>query len=147
MRTWKSNSTEETILIAEKIAQDVRVPAVVALTGELGAGKTQFAKGFALGLGVANAVNSLISPTFNLMQSYQGEIFSLYHWDWYRLNSYNDIVELGYFEQKNMSIYLIEWADRFPDIFDEDTVWIDISYSEQSNERNLVCRVGSYNEG
>jgi len=135
---WYSGSTEETIQIAKDLATTITTPKTIALKGDLGVGKTQFAKGIALGLGIENALETLISPTFNLMQTYKGGRFPFYHWDWYRLKTEEDVYELGFFEYKPGAVYLVEWAEKFSKFFDEQTLWIQLNYEEQMNERKIV---------
>lgn len=85
---------------------------VVALIGELGAGKTVFAKGLADGLGVPNAQKDVVSPSFMIIREHQGRV-PFYHMDLYRLNSKDEILQLNlgeYFEKEG--VCLVEWADR-----------------------------------
>ncbi|SFA96510.1 tRNA threonylcarbamoyladenosine biosynthesis protein TsaE [Cohnella sp. OV330] len=100
-------SEADTVRFAERLA-DLCVPgALIALDGDLGAGKTRFAKAFAAGLGVPGMVNS---PTFTIVKEYEGGRLPLYHMDVYRL-SIEEADELGldeYFEGKGVS--LVEWA-------------------------------------
>lgn len=86
-----SSSLEQTEQFAAKLAQFIQPPTVMALVGELGSGKTTFLKSFCKALGVTDEV---ISPTFVLEQIYQGK-FPIYHYDWYRLENFQEAYELG----------------------------------------------------
>lgn len=122
MITRLSNSPSETAKIAEKFGQRVREGTVIALTGELGAGKTLFVQSLARTLGVESNVTS---PTFNLMNLYEG-ICPIVHFDLYRLQDEEDLDEIGFYEyvESEEGIVLIEWADKFLDALPENYVLI-----------------------
>jgi tRNA threonylcarbamoyladenosine biosynthesis protein TsaE len=119
-----TTSEEGTSLAGESLAAGLRAGDVVLLYGELGAGKTAFVRGMARGLGAA--AEDVSSPTFTLMQEYQGGSATLYHVDLYRLEA-KEIDDLGLEELiSGDGIVAIEWADRWagrPD--DACEVWID----------------------
>ncbi|HZK18528.1 MAG TPA: tRNA (adenosine(37)-N6)-threonylcarbamoyltransferase complex ATPase subunit type 1 TsaE [Clostridia bacterium] len=105
----KTLSSEETMLLGERLAGLLMPGDLVCLIGELGAGKTHFAKGVAVGLGVEDTVTS---PTFTLIKEYEGRI-PFYHMDAYRLESAEELEDLGYDEYLyGEGVTLIEWADR-----------------------------------
>ncbi|MDQ0204842.1 tRNA (adenosine(37)-N6)-threonylcarbamoyltransferase complex ATPase subunit type 1 TsaE [Pectinatus haikarae] len=106
---------------------------VVCLEGELGAGKTTLTQGMAAFL----HCNSASSPTFNLMNVYEGDV-SIYHFDLYRLNSEDDLYEIGFYEyvQENGEIIIIEWPDRFSDALPEDNLYIRMC--EQKDGRRKI---------
>jgi tRNA threonylcarbamoyladenosine biosynthesis protein TsaE len=110
--TVTTRSEEETIALARAFAAGLRPGAVVLLLGDLGAGKTTFVRGLALGLGLdAEAVSS---PTFTLIQDYRGHP-SLYHVDLYRLQG-AEIDDLGLEElSTGDAIVAIEWAEKLPE--------------------------------
>jgi tRNA threonylcarbamoyladenosine biosynthesis protein TsaE len=102
---------EETDYIGEMLGRVITEPLVIALKGELGAGKTVFVRGAARGLEVKDQVTS---PTFVLMKIYRGRL-PLYHFDFYRLTSDQDQDELGFEEYlPGNGVAFIEWADRLP---------------------------------
>ncbi len=107
-------SEDETISLAERFAHRLVVGDVVALNGELGAGKTQFVKGVCHGLGVLDAVTS---PSFIIMNEYKasrngGTLLSVYHFDFYRIKSLSELYDLGIEEYfYGNGICLIEWAE------------------------------------
>ncbi len=110
-----SASTEATRAFAAALAPCARPGDRLALVGPLGAGKTQFAKGFALGLGVEDVVNS---PSFTLMAEYDGRL-TLFHQDLYRLEGAADVLAGGLLdERQDDGVTLSEWADRLDEGLD-----------------------------
>ena len=108
---------------------------ILALTGDLGAGKTHFTKGVALGLGAAE--NEVTSPTFTLINEYAGGRLPLYHFDFYRLDSPEEALRLDlddYLEGRGVCV--IEWADKFPELLPPRTRWFHFSIG--ADEARLV---------
>jgi tRNA threonylcarbamoyladenosine biosynthesis protein TsaE len=121
-----SNSPEETRRAGESWARELAGGpggVVLGLVGPLGAGKTEFVKGLALGLGVSDLVTS---PTFTLVHEHAGnDGVTLYHVDLYRLKSQEEMLALGLEEMIcEGSVLVVEWADRFPSFFGSETRWI-----------------------
>lgn len=114
---------------------------IVALTGELGSGKTTFAQGFLEYFGVKKAN----SPTFVIMKKYlpakiftknlSGQAFYLYHIDCYRIRSSRDLLELGFKEiaSDSHNIILIEWAERINDLLPKNTIRINFKHKSEKN--------------
>ena len=112
MGTIVTASAEETERLGEILAPLLRAGDVVALSGDLGAGKTRLVQGVARGLGIADAVTS---PTFNLLLVHPAPV-PLYHFDLYRLEREDELGDIGFFETiESDGVSLIEWGDRFPD--------------------------------
>ena len=106
-----SKSGAETVELGAKLGRLLAPGDFIALLGELGAGKTQFAKGIAVGLEV-DAGTPVTSPTYNILNIYQGRL-PLYHFDLYRLHGAADIEELGFEEYfSGTGVCLVEWAER-----------------------------------
>ena len=106
-----SNSEEDTIELAQNIESEKFPNMVICLEGDLGSGKTIFAKAFAASMGIEE---NITSPTFNIIKEYDGEL-KLYHMDVYRLNDKNDNIGItDYFKKKGICI--IEWSDLIEDI-------------------------------
>ena len=107
-----SENEEMTMEIAKKYAMSIKSPTVISLVGDLGAGKTTFAKGFAKGLEISELVTS---PTFTILNTYEGRL-PLYHFDMYRLSSCQEAEELGFEEYFDLKILkgvsLVEWAEN-----------------------------------
>ena len=106
---------EETRALGACLGRCARVGDIVACRGVLGAGKTTFVQGFAEGLG-AGGDNYVRSPTFALVHVYHGRI-PLYHLDFYRLSSCDEVQDIGFGEYLEAGgVVIIEWADKFPEI-------------------------------
>lgn len=131
----QTKSASETIRIGRRIGSRLLPGDVVALVGELGAGKTQFIKGLAAGAGIANPTY-ISSPSFTLINEYPGKI-TFYHIDLFRLGKEKEAEELGlddYFQGN--SITVIEWADKIPSLLPDELLLICIAYTGR-NTRSL----------
>lgn len=112
-KVFLSKSVEDTYRLAEIVAKNLTAGEVVILDGDLGAGKTTFTKGLFKALGVTETVTS---PTFTIMNEYLGTKFKLYHFDMYRIESEDELAELGFEEQLfSDGISVIEW-NKFSDL-------------------------------
>ena len=115
MKSFETHSEEETIELGRTIAKELPRKAVVLLIGNLGAGKTTLAKGILSGLGAAEP-EDVTSPTFTLVHEYGGGC--AYHVDLYRLDTAQQVATLGLDEILDRdALVLIEWGERFPDLF------------------------------
>jgi tRNA threonylcarbamoyladenosine biosynthesis protein TsaE len=131
-----SRNPEETFLIGKIIGKNLSIQDVVALIGELGAGKTCLTQGIARGVGVPN-LYPITSPSFTLINEYQGRV-TLYHFDLYRLTGSHDIEDMGYEEYLfGDGICVIEWADKIRDILPINTLFISLKYLNE-NEREML---------
>lgn len=107
-----SHSIEETVAFGKSLAAALRPGDVLALCGELGAGKTHFTKGLAEGLGCDP--QEVTSPTFTLVHEYAGGRLPLYHFDFYRLESEDAVLQIGLDDYlASGGVLAIEWADKF----------------------------------
>lgn len=112
--TFESHSREETIKFAAGMAAKAEPGEVFTLTGDLGVGKTVFAKGFAKGLGVTEPVTS---PTFTIVQEYLSGRLPFYHFDVYRIGDPDEMEETGFYDYLDRGgVVLIEWAELIEDI-------------------------------
>jgi tRNA threonylcarbamoyladenosine biosynthesis protein TsaE len=110
VRTIQTASSEATRALAASLASAAQAGDLIALRGELGAGKTQFAKGFGAGLGVTATINS---PSYVLMSEYAGRL-PLFHLDLYRLDDAADALAGGLLDERQATgVTLVEWAERF----------------------------------
>ena len=117
-----SDSPERTAAAGAECALGTKTGDVFALIGDLGAGKTQFVKGFVAALGSAAEVTS---PTFTLIHEYSDGRVPIYHFDFYRLDTPDEVARLGLDEYLfGDGVCVIEWADRFPDLLPAGTRWI-----------------------
>lgn len=143
---YVSNSADQTQKIASQIAQKFKEKSgVVALVGELGAGKTTFTQGFAKALGVTDKI---ISPTFVLIRQHEIPGTSkrtLFHIDLYRLEGKIDIIQTGIkelFDYSNGNIILIEWAEKIKEKLPEDTLWL--SFKKTSEKQRQIKTTNIY---
>lgn len=105
------NNEEKTIELGKVLGQLIESPCLIYLEGDLGAGKTHLTKGIASGLGIEEDITS---PTFTLINEYISEKIKLYHLDLYRLDSLNQVLNLGVedFIDTEKSIVIMEWSDK-----------------------------------
>ena len=128
-------SEEETMNIARELGRKAAPGEVYALSGDLGAGKTVFAKGFAKGLGIEEHISS---PTFTIMQIYDEGRLPLYHFDVYRIADPEEMEEIGYGEYfYGDGVCLVEWAELVDEIMPPATRRIRI---ERDLEKGFSCR-------
>ncbi len=117
-----TNSVEETIYLGKSIANTLRSGDVVLLNGDLGAGKTHLVKGIAQGLGIKDTITS---PTFTIENKYKGSKAKLNHFDVYRVNDEDEILDIGFEESiYSDAVSVIEWSDLIKGILPEE--YIDI---------------------
>ncbi len=121
---FESKNTEQTIRFAEKIGKLLKKGDVIAYTGGLGAGKTTFTRGLALGLGLEDSV---CSPTFSIVNEYRGENLTLYHFDMYRIMGAEALETTGFYDYPlEESVFAVEWSENISDELPDDTIYIDI---------------------
>ncbi len=136
--TIRSTSTEQTESLGRSIGERLVEGDVVALSGELGAGKTCFASGLAKGLGVDERYR-ITSPTFTLINEYPGRC-RLFHFDVYRLRYANELEDLGYEEYfGGNGVVVVEWAEKIARWLPPDTLFITLEYIDE-HTRNLVVK-------
>ncbi len=129
---------EETLALGKQLGHILQGGDVLALTGDLGVGKTLLTQGVALGLGIQH--EQVSSPTFSLIQSYDSPV-PIIHVDLYRLEDPKAIIQLGledYFTTKN--IVIIEWADRFIQALPPDFLEIQLKHGDTETTRHMVIR-------
>jgi len=115
----------ETIEEGHKLGQKLSAGSVVALYGDLGAGKTAFTRGIAAGLGVDDGVSS---PTFTIVNEYHGKL-PLFHFDMYRLNSETELFDIGWDDYlERGGVCVVEWSERVPNAFPPDTIVVRLKY-------------------
>ena len=126
-----SNSPAETEKIGEKLAQSLNGTEVIALFGGLGMGKTAFTRGLCRGLGVADGVSS---PTFALVNEYSGKV-NIYHFDMYRVTTWDDLYSTGFFDYIDTGVLVIEWSENIEGALPDNALKITISRGENDNQR------------
>ena len=128
-----SNSPNETEKIGEKLAQSLKGTEVIALFGGLGLGKTAFTRGLCRGLGVDDGVSS---PTFALVNEYSGK-FNIYHFDMYRVTTWDDLYSTGFFDYMDTGIMVIEWSEKIEAFLPEQRITVTIKYISET-EREIT---------
>ena len=137
-----SSSTAETIALGEKCGELLAAGDVLVLTGDLGAGKTQFTKGIARGMGISADVTS---PTFTIEMVYEGGMMPLYHFDLYRLNDSGQLDDIGLFDaMESDGPTVIEWGEQFADDIGDDRVDVFISRLDGAGDANATDAATSY---
>ena len=132
-----THSPSETESWAAEFAATLKGGEIIALTGDLGAGKTVIAKGIGRGLGVREEV---LSPSFNYLLEYRGRL-QLFHADLYRIDGLQAFRALGLDEYLDRGgVLLIEWAERVKDSLPPETIWIEITPGEGDQERHISIR-------
>ena len=125
----ETNSAKETFLLGEKLGRQARAGQIYTLNGDLGVGKTVFTQGVAKGLGINEPVNS---PTFTIIQEYDGGRLPFYHFDVYRIGDIEEMEEIGYDDYFfGEGICLIEWAELIEELLPEHVISITIEKAPQ----------------
>lgn len=120
----------------ERLGRAVQPPLLIALSGDLGAGKTTLAQSICRGAGVAGRVTS---PTFALVQRYEGARFPVYHLDLYRLNSPVELTNLGWQDVlSDHALVIVEWAERAGSLMPADALHIELEHLPDDASRRLL---------
>ena len=139
---FTSNSVEETIAIAEEFAGHLRIGDTILYTGEMGAGKTHFTKGIAKHFGIEKGVSS---PTFALVNEYIGNVTNVFHFDLFRINTYDDLYAIGFFDYFDRDgILAVEWSENISNLSDYlENVWlVDIAKTGDESRTITIKRKG-----
>ncbi len=137
--TTTTHSLDETIALGRRFAANLDAGDCVALAGPLGAGKTQFARGVAVGLGLDDG-RMVRSPTFVLMQEYPARV-PVYHLDAYRLTDpAAELLDLGFEEMLADGVVLLEWAERAASLLPAGTWYVDIEIIGPTDRRFRIHR-------
>ena len=122
--TYRTQSAAETEALGQKLAQKLRGGEVIAFTGDLGAGKTAFTRGLARGLGITDRVTS---PTFTIVNEYEGGRLPLFHFDMYRLSSSDELYDIGWEDYlARGGVCAVEWSEIVEDALESDAIRVDI---------------------
>lgn len=135
MANYKTLNVTETEKIGFMLGNTVKDGSVVAMFGDLGAGKTAFTRGFAKGMGIDSDVSS---PTFALVNEYRSAERTLYHFDMYRISGWDDLYSTGYFDYLDAGgCLIIEWSENIEAILPEDCIRVTITKTDNPDERNI----------
>ncbi|MGI8755517.1 MAG: tRNA (adenosine(37)-N6)-threonylcarbamoyltransferase complex ATPase subunit type 1 TsaE [Acidimicrobiales bacterium] len=130
-----TSRVQETQAVAGALAELAQPGDVLVLAGEMGAGKTAFAQGFARGLGITEAVTS---PTFTIVREYGGGRLALHHLDVYRLDNLHEVADLGVGEMLDEdAVMLVEWGDAVLPVLGEDYLELRLTFGAEDDERHL----------
>ena len=136
---YETNSEQETMDLAGKLAADARPGAVFALSGELGAGKTVFARGFARGLGIEAHITS---PTFTILQFYEEGRLPLYHFDAYRIGDIMEAYDVGFDAYLDGDgVCLVEWPEMVKPLLPEHATRVLIERVSPPEENKRMIRI------
>ena len=141
--TYVSNSLLDTQKLAESLAKNAFSSDVFSLTGDLGSGKTAFCKYFLQFLLIKQ--EHILSPTFPIIKSYASKhLGEIYHMDLYRINSEDELLELGVDEILNNHCCLVEWGDLLGRFAKKDTIKINIEYTAHKRIFTIECNLEQY---
>ena len=131
--TCNSNSLQETEALGKTIAATLKGGEIIALYGGMGMGKTAFTRGVAEGLGISGGVSS---PTFALVHEYAGGRLPLYHFDMYRVTSWDDLYSTGFFDYLDTdAVLVIEWSENIDGALPEKKISIVVERGEGEEQR------------
>lgn len=143
MKTEYTNSEKETYELAYNMATKSKSGEIIALIGDLGVGKTAFAKGFAAGLSITEPITS---PTFTIVCEYEGRL-PLYHFDVYRIADSEELFEIGFEEYLyGGGVCLIEWADKVLDEIPTEAALVRISKDLEKGLDTRCIEIGTVGE-
>ena len=135
-----SHSEQETEALGASLAQRLGPGDVVAYRGDLGAGKTAFTRGLARGLGCTGRVTS---PTFTIVNEYEGGRLPLFHFDMYRLGSSDELFDIGWEDYLcRGGICAVEWSENIEDALEEDAIRVDIRRGKHDDQRIITIGGG-----
>ena len=136
-----TNSPEETEALGEMLAGRLEPGTVIAFTGDLGAGKTAFVRGLARGLGITERVTS---PTFTIVNEYEGGRLPLFHFDLYRLGSWEELYDIGWEDYlARGGVCAVEWSENVSDALEEGCLRVDIRRGERDDQRRITIEGGA----
>ena len=136
-----TNSPEETEALGEMLAGRLEPGTVIAFTGDLGAGKTAFVRGLARGLGIGERVTS---PTFTIVNEYEGGRLPLFHFGMYRLGSADELFDIGWEDYlARGGVCAVEWSENVSDALEEGCLRVDIRRGERDDQRRITIEGGA----
>ena len=135
-----TNSPEETEELGARLARDLEPGAVVVFTGDLGAGKTAFVRGMARGLGIRDRVTS---PTFTIVNEYEGGRLPLFHFDMYRLGSADELFDIGWEDYlARGGVCAVEWSENIAGALEDGCIRVDIRRGDWDGQRRITVTGG-----
>ena len=139
MMEYKSKNSEETVLIAQDFAKKLKAGDVLCLRGEMGAGKTVFTNGLCRALGVTDYVTS---PTFTIVNEYDGADFRVFHFDMYRIEDEDELLEIGFDEYLSSGgVCVIEWPQNVESSLPKKRYEVKILKCGENERTISICEV------
>ena len=139
-KEWITNGELETEALGCRLGQALEAGSVIAYTGDLGAGKTAFTRGLAKGLDIPDRVTS---PTFTIVNEYEGGRLPLFHFDMYRLGSSDELFDIGWEDYlARGGVCAVEWSENVDDALEADTIRVDIRRGEHDDQRRIAISNG-----
>ena len=136
MEKYISNGPSDTVRIGEAFAARLKPDDGILYKGEMGAGKTYFTKGIAKALGIAEEVTS---PTFALINEYCNKKINLFHFDLFRIDSFDDLYAIGFFDYFDRNgVLCIEWSENIPDLSDSFNTVYRVTISKTGEESREI---------
>lgn len=140
-KTIITNNAEETISFGREFSKILKANFVVALSGQLGSGKTTFVKGIAEGMGIDS--RDVTSPSFTLIREYEGRKIDLFHCDLYRLENIQHIALLGLDDYTTQNgVLILEWAKKAGDLLPEEHICVEIKVKGKQKRSFKISTVG-----
>lgn len=134
---FTTNSPGETQALARRLAEKLEGGEVLAFTGGMGAGKTAFTRGLAIGIGAGDVASS---PTFAIVNEYRGRL-TLEHFDMYRIETWDDLYSTGFFDYLDTDrVLAVEWSENIEGALPEGTIFIDIRQGDAETRREITLR-------
>ena len=139
-KEYTTAGEEQTEALGVRLGQLIQPGAVIAYTGDLGAGKTAFTRGLARGLGIPDRVTS---PTFTIVNEYEGGRLPLFHFDMYRLGSSDELFDIGWEDYlARGGVCAVEWSENVEEALDRQTIWVEIRRGEGHDQRVISVTGG-----
>jgi tRNA threonylcarbamoyladenosine biosynthesis protein TsaE len=130
-KVFETRSERETEKLGESLGRLLERGDFIALSGDLGAGKTAFARGVARGIGINEDITS---PTFTIINEYDG-ILPLAHMDVYRLKSVEELANVGFDDYLEGFVVVMEWAEKVKEMLPQDLLWVEIEAVDEKRRK------------
>ena len=136
-KSFHTSSVEETEAIGRDLALELNrdEPCFIAMRGDLGVGKTAFVRGLA---SVLTPLARVKSPTYTVVNKYEGDGLPLYHLDVYRINDEDELYSIGFDDYVNSGICVVEWSENIPDSIPEDAIFVSIEKEGENFEKRKI---------
>lgn len=133
---YRTDGVLQTETLGERLGRALKSGAVIAYTGDLGAGKTAFTRGLARGLDIPGQVTS---PTFTIVNEYEGGRLPLFHFDMYRLGSSDELFDIGWEDYLDRGgVCAVEWSENVDDALEGDCIRVDIRRGDTQEQRIIT---------